>query len=277
VRHIRRKRCGEMDNVHTHFDQLADLCEQLTTMGKEIDDINYMDILLASLPPSYETACTAINMSTHMSKQKLMPDIVLQFITDKYEHCVTKDPNASMDEAFTSNAKSKKKSIVCYNCNKCGHVKANCWAKGGGKEGQGPCHKAKSTECTAMVAAAAAAAAAAPDIEAWLAIEEWTDPSNLASSKWMIDEGENNESNASQEVITAIAADDTCKEPTECELYDSDALTHTVCHLSRSTLAIIGLLSHMQFVQQISTCFMPLGWVIWRSMSPMASPSLQLY
>ena len=26
----------------------------------------------------------------------------------------------------------------CYNCNKKGHIKSECWAKGGGKEGQGP-------------------------------------------------------------------------------------------------------------------------------------------
>ena len=26
----------------------------------------------------------------------------------------------------------------CYNCKKKGHISADCWAKGGGKEGQGP-------------------------------------------------------------------------------------------------------------------------------------------
>ena len=30
-----------------------------------------------------------------------------------------------------------KKKLVCTNCNKPGHSKENCWAKGGGKEGQG--------------------------------------------------------------------------------------------------------------------------------------------
>jgi hypothetical protein len=218
VRCIRTKKCREMDNVRTHFDQLADLCEQLAMMGKEIDDIDYMDILLASLPPSYETTCMAINVSTCMSKQKLTPDIILQFITDEYEHHVTKDPDASMDEAFTSDAKRKKKSIICYNCNKCGHVKANCWAKGGSKEGQGLHHKAKSTEHAAM------AAAAAHDIEAWLATEEWTDLSNLASSEWT-DELEDDQSDESSQVAV-IAASDTCREPTESELYDSGASRH---------------------------------------------------
>ena len=26
----------------------------------------------------------------------------------------------------------------CYNCKKKGHISSDCWAKGGGKEGQGP-------------------------------------------------------------------------------------------------------------------------------------------
>jgi hypothetical protein len=134
-------------------------------IGKEINNVNYTNLLLASLPPFYETACTAINTSACMSKQTLTPQIVLQFITNEYKCHTTKDPDASTDEAFTSDAKIKKKNIVCYNCNKHGHVKANFWAKGS-KEGQGPHHKAKSTEHAAMAAAAAATAAAAPKIEA---------------------------------------------------------------------------------------------------------------
>ena len=31
--------------------------------------------------------------------------------------------------------------VVCHNCKKKGHKKADCWVKGGGKEGQGPKQK----------------------------------------------------------------------------------------------------------------------------------------
>jgi len=31
--------------------------------------------------------------------------------------------------------------LKCYNCGKKGHKKADCWAKGGGKAGQGPKRK----------------------------------------------------------------------------------------------------------------------------------------
>ena len=42
------------------------------------------------------------------------------------------------DEALLAGEKQKKKKLMkCFNCNKCRHKKANCWAKGGRKEGQG--------------------------------------------------------------------------------------------------------------------------------------------
>ncbi|OAX40833.1 hypothetical protein K503DRAFT_686713, partial [Rhizopogon vinicolor AM-OR11-026] len=31
-----------------------------------------------------------------------------------------------------------KQEITCYNCDRKGHYKADCWRPGGGKEGQGP-------------------------------------------------------------------------------------------------------------------------------------------
>jgi hypothetical protein len=38
---------------------------------------------------------------------------------------------------------SSKKNVECHNCKKKGHYKSDCWAKGGGKEGQGPNQKGK--------------------------------------------------------------------------------------------------------------------------------------
>jgi hypothetical protein len=50
-RQIQSLKCGEDDNVRTHFDNIANLREQLAAMGKTIPDDEYSSILLGSLPP----------------------------------------------------------------------------------------------------------------------------------------------------------------------------------------------------------------------------------
>jgi len=43
-------RSGLEPSASTHFEELADMREQLAAMGKNIDDEDYTDVLLASLP-----------------------------------------------------------------------------------------------------------------------------------------------------------------------------------------------------------------------------------
>jgi len=52
--------------------------------------------------------------------------------------------------ALTQKSKSKK-DIECYNCWKKGHIKADCWVKGGGKEGQGPRRRQGSIQANTAV------------------------------------------------------------------------------------------------------------------------------
>ena len=51
------KCCGDSENVCTHFEELSQLWEQLAAMGKDINNEDYADVLMSSLPPSYDTAC----------------------------------------------------------------------------------------------------------------------------------------------------------------------------------------------------------------------------
>jgi hypothetical protein len=50
------------------------------------------------------------------------------------------------------------KNITCYNCNKTGHFKLDCWAGGGGKEGQRPAGQGHRGPANATKPAADAAA-----------------------------------------------------------------------------------------------------------------------
>jgi hypothetical protein len=69
-------RCGENNNLHTHFEHLGSLKEQLASMGKVISDENYADIILTSLPSSYDSNITSISNSTKLSSKPLTADLL---------------------------------------------------------------------------------------------------------------------------------------------------------------------------------------------------------
>ena len=81
----------------------------------------------------------------------------MQTVTEEYDRRVlnTKAPKKEENTAFYGNdaasgsGKGKKfgrSRVECYNCKKRGHYKSECWAPGGGKEGQGSKDKPKPKE-----------------------------------------------------------------------------------------------------------------------------------
>jgi len=78
------------------------------------------------------------------------------------QHEIKKQKINTKDEAFAADTPKSKKQ--CSNCNKRGYLKADCWAKGGSKEGQGPKRKDKAQNSVAAVEG--------NELEAWVAVEE---------------------------------------------------------------------------------------------------------
>ena len=143
----------------------------MAAIGKEINDEDYTDVLMSSLPPSYDTARSSINASAHLTQSKITSDAFQAYILDEYELCeLRSNKKDAKDKAFTADASKKKpkKDIECHNCHKCGHVKADCWEKGGGKEGQRP-------KCNDHTNTSMAAAAEEPELGAWVAIQNVED------------------------------------------------------------------------------------------------------
>jgi hypothetical protein len=88
-----------------------------------------------------------------VSLPKISPDNLMEVVGQEADHHAIKSGNSKKDEsdvalsASTSSREGKKgggeSNVKCYNCHKKSHIKANCWAKGGRKEGQRPKGKGK--------------------------------------------------------------------------------------------------------------------------------------
>ena len=174
-RKLQALKCGEDEDVCAHFDKIADIREQLAAMGTTIPDNEYGSILLGSVPTTYEAITSAMSTTAKLTRTALTPDMVTSLVIDEYDRRVIKKPKEGQDEALGADAKKgkkPKKDVECFNCKKKGHMKSDCWAKGGGKEGQGPKRKGKDGAASADQQQQQSQQ---PDIEAWAAIEEIED------------------------------------------------------------------------------------------------------
>ena len=130
-----------------------------------------------SLPESYRPTLQMIttaewtNTLTGGTLQKIKADnLIVLFIEEAQHRAINDERTKNSEQALAAHGKKKGKGkskkakvdnkalnadsdFMCHNCKKPGHKKADCWAKGGGKEGQGPRQKkGKKTE-NAVVAA----------------------------------------------------------------------------------------------------------------------------
>ena len=90
------------------------------------------------------------------SKPKMSPTNLIMFFTKEVQYCVINDEcTKAAESALMAHGKNHSKSsgtrwksnivpnldVQCDNCQRLRHGKAECWSKGGGKEGQGPGHR----------------------------------------------------------------------------------------------------------------------------------------
>ena len=115
-----------------------------------------MSLLPESYQPTLQTITAAKLVSTLLgtsSSRVMKPDNLITFITEEAQHHIINDEctkNAeSMLTALSKKQSTRKQhsnkgkekytpSVTYKSCKNTGHTKANCWLKGGDKEGQGP-------------------------------------------------------------------------------------------------------------------------------------------
>ena len=214
-RKLQNTKCGEDDDVRAHFEALANFRKQLAAMGQSISNNQYTNALLSSLPPSYDANISIITTNADMSSTTITSNTVVRIITDKYDKRLLKKtkPKSTQEDAFATEAqktksKKNKRDIKCFNCHKKGHMKSDFWAKGGGKEGQGPKKKKTGASDDAAAADEKGDEKTTNDIEAWAVLEE-IGQEHVAKSSYG----------------PTTAAEEACNK-VEAKLYDSGASRH---------------------------------------------------
>ncbi|RDB21868.1 Retrovirus-related Pol polyprotein from transposon TNT 1-94 [Hypsizygus marmoreus] len=183
-RRLQDERCPEKGDVRAHFAKLRTMREDLAAMGHPPSDEDFYAIILGSLPPSFDAYISAVNATSSVLGTTLSPDELMSTVTEEYERRVLKTKGGKKEENVAFNADSSrgrgrgggaggsKRNIECFNCHKKGHMKADCWAPGGGKEGEGPKSKGKAKEKSDTAAAATSKSKKDEDQEAWMAVAE---------------------------------------------------------------------------------------------------------
>ena len=137
-------------------------------MGSEISEMHLNTMIMSLLPESYRPTLQTITASKKAStlkssgsssQSKMKPSDLIAFLIEEAQHRIINSKRMqNLDQALAAHAKRKGKGkatqakgdekalnsdsdVVCHNCKKKGHKKADCWVKGGGKEGQGPKQK----------------------------------------------------------------------------------------------------------------------------------------
>jgi transposase InsO family protein len=146
LRDISTTRYDETESLEAHVKKFATFQEDLAMMEHKIEDRDFVMYLLASLPTSFDHFSTSILSSGTVPDSK----ILIPRLLDEESRRKRPTEHDSENTYYQSSAKGKGRvgragpsTRNCENCGKRGHVKANCWVPGGGKEGQGPSRKSK--------------------------------------------------------------------------------------------------------------------------------------
>src|SRR5271168_3398649 len=142
-RKLQAEKCPESGDLRAHLNKLQAMREDLASMGGSINDEDFTSIVLGSIPQSYDPYIAAITATSSLLDKTLSSTNLIDAIRDKADRRTIENQKAKKDEqdaAFVAGqstgkgkkggegSKNSKKNLKCYNCQKKGHLKKDCWA-----------------------------------------------------------------------------------------------------------------------------------------------------
>jgi hypothetical protein len=103
---LKNMRCSESDDLREHLDKSQDLFSRLLEMGARISDTEFMDIILASLPPSYENLMDATITSLEECGCPVNADNIIRILKSHYDKKKAMSTTHE-DEAFVGTSQKK--------------------------------------------------------------------------------------------------------------------------------------------------------------------------
>ena len=123
-------------DMASHITKLRRMQEELHLMGSVVPDNNFVMILLTSLPEAWDNY-TSGYLGSQGNNPMVNSSELIAVLLDKDR----RKKGHSSDGGSGNIVMQVKETCECHNCKKKGHLVKDCWAKGGGKEGQGPKRK----------------------------------------------------------------------------------------------------------------------------------------
>lgn len=128
-RQLYRSQAREGFDMVEHVNNLGALQAELALMSNVVSDEDFVMILIASLPESWDVFATSYLGShsgdgTSLNAKEFIPLLLEE---DRRRKSKSDGSDSSLQAKFGKGAKSD---MECFNCKKKGHMKRDCWRKG---------------------------------------------------------------------------------------------------------------------------------------------------
>ncbi|PPQ94056.1 hypothetical protein CVT25_007497 [Psilocybe cyanescens] len=121
----------------THLSNLCIKYKQANTVGANITDSDFREVILASLPSSWDNIIATLHQTPSLIDTIISLELHWSRVNQNMK-VRTPGTTAVVLKANVRNDTYNKKVCVNANCRRCRHLIEDCYWKGGGKEGQFP-------------------------------------------------------------------------------------------------------------------------------------------